>query len=147
MRCCKGSETPSFLMLRARERGSLRPFSPSQKGVSDPFSHCKRASQNPLSETPLTATHDFRGCIFFWYRDVFFVVSRWPKSPFRYRDLFFGIEILHSVVQHLDCLLSGINQCVPFWPSTSCKWRSKKISMPKQDQKISRPKKRHLDTN
>ena len=54
------------------------------------------------------------GCVFFWYRDVFFVVSRWPKSPFWYRDLFFGIEILHSVVHHLDCLLPGVNPCVLF---------------------------------
>ena len=35
----QGSETPSFLMLRPRERGSLRLFSPPQEGVSDPFSH------------------------------------------------------------------------------------------------------------
>ena len=54
--------------------------------------------------------HFINGCIFFWYRDVFFVVSRCPKSPFWYRDLFFGIEILHSVVQHL---VPGINLCVP----------------------------------
>ena len=32
----KESETPSFLMVRPRERGSLRPFSPPQEGVSDP---------------------------------------------------------------------------------------------------------------
>ena len=53
------------------------------------------------------------------------MASRWPKSPFWYRDLFFGIEILHSVVQHLDRLLPGINQCVPFWASTSCKMEVK----------------------
>ena len=64
------------------------------------------------------------GCIFFWYRDVFFVVSRWPKSPFWYRDLLFGIEILHSVVQHLDCL--GINPCVLFGPRHPVHWKSKK---------------------
>ena len=40
------------------------------------------------------------------------MVSSWPKSPFWYQDLFFGIEILHSVVQHLDRLLPGINLCV-----------------------------------
>ena len=51
---------------------------------------------------------------FSWCRDVFFVVSRWPKSPFWYRDLFFGIEILHSVVQHLDRLLPGINRMRAF---------------------------------
>ena len=49
------------------------------------------------------------------------MVSRWPKSAFWYRDLFFGIEILHSVVQHLDRPLLGINLYVPFWASTSCK--------------------------
>ena len=57
----------------------------------------------------------------FWYRDVFFVVSRWPKSPFRYRDLCFGIEILYSVVQHLYRPLLGINLSVLFCASTSCK--------------------------
>ena len=43
---------------------------------------------------------------------VYFVVSRWPKSPFWYRDLFLGIEILHSVVQHRDRPLSGMTPCV-----------------------------------
>ena len=61
------------------------------------------------------------GCVFFWYRDVFLVVSRWPKSPFWYRDLLFGIEILYSVVQHLYRPLPGINLSVLFWASTSCK--------------------------
>ena len=61
------------------------------------------------------------GCVFFWYRDVFFVASRWPKSPFWYRDLYFGIEILYSVVQHLYRPLLGINPSVLFWASTSCK--------------------------
>ena len=46
MRWEKGSETPSFLMLRHRDQGSLRPFSPSQEGVSDTFSHRKR--ENPV---------------------------------------------------------------------------------------------------
>ena len=27
-------------------------------------------------------TVEKKGCILFWYRDVFFVVSRWPKSLF-----------------------------------------------------------------
>ena len=45
-------------------------------------------------------------------------MSRWPKSPFWYRDLFFGIEILHSADQHLDRLLPGINPCMLFWAST-----------------------------
>ena len=49
------------------------------------------------------------------------MVSRWPKSPFWYRDLFLGIEILQCVVQHLDRLLPGINLCVLFWASTSYK--------------------------
>ena len=34
----KGSETLSFPRSEHEERGSLRPFSPSQEGVSDPFS-------------------------------------------------------------------------------------------------------------
>ena len=78
---------------------------------------------------------------------VFFVVLRWPKSPFWYRDLFFGIEILHSVVQHLDRLLPGINLCVLFWASTCCKLEVQKSRYQKEDRKISIPKKRHLDTN
>ena len=56
MRWGKGSETPLFLMLRPRERGSLRPFSPPQEGVSDPFSHRKRENpvhpQIPLATIP-----------------------------------------------------------------------------------------------
>ena len=39
------------------------------------------------------------------------MVSRWPKSPFWYRDIF-GIEILYCVVQHRDRLLPGMNPCV-----------------------------------
>ena len=75
------------------------------------------------------------------------MVSRWPKAPFGYRDLFFGIEILHSVVPHLDRLLPGINLSMFFGASTSCnlevkedldtekkieksRYRKKDISMP-----------------
>ena len=47
----------------------------------------------------------FSGASFSWYRDFFVVVWRWPKSPFWHQDLFFGIEILHSVVHRLDRLL------------------------------------------
>ena len=70
------------------------------------------------------------------------VVSRWPKSPFWYRNLCFGIEILNSFVQHLNCL--GINPCVCalFWASTSCKLAAKKISIPKRRSKnLHTPKK------
>ena len=42
----KGSETPSFPSSEHEERGSLRPFSLLQEGVSDPFSHRKR--ENPV---------------------------------------------------------------------------------------------------
>ena len=42
----KGSETPSFPRSEHEERGSLRPLSPSQEGVSDHFSHRKRG--NPV---------------------------------------------------------------------------------------------------
>ena len=48
----KESETPSFLILRHRERGSLRPFSPSQEGVSDPFPHRKRGETLYIPESP-----------------------------------------------------------------------------------------------
>ena len=44
------------------------------------------------------------------------MVSRWPKSPFWYRDLFFGIEILHSVVP-----FPGMNLSLLFRALTSCK--------------------------
>ena len=53
----KGSETPLFPMLEHEERGSLRPFFPSQEGVSDPFSHRKRENpvhpKIPLAKIPL----------------------------------------------------------------------------------------------
>ena len=79
-----------------------------------------------------------RGCIFFgikmsflWYRDglSLLLVSR---SLLGIEISFFGVEILHYVVQHLDCLLPGINQCVPFGPRHPVKWRSTKISIPKR---------------
>ena len=55
MRWEKGSS--SFPRSEHEERGSLRPFSPLQKGVSDPFSHCKRENpvppKIPLAKIPL----------------------------------------------------------------------------------------------
>ena len=59
----------------------------------------------------------------------FFVVSRWPKSPFWYRDLLFGIEILHT-------LLFGI-EIVFFLGSTRACFsgRSKRSRYRKEDQK------------
>ena len=51
-----------------------------------------------------------QGCIFFDIEMPFCVIE----------VAFFGIEILHSVVHHLDCL-PEINLCMPFWASTSCK--------------------------
>ena len=61
----KGSETPSFLMLRPRERGSLRPFFfPTARGSLRPFFPPQkgkpRTSQNPPSEN-----------------------RKWPRSLFR----------------------------------------------------------------
>ena len=64
MRCAKGMcakgfggcTRSSFLMLRPRERASLRPLFPPQEGVSDPFSHRKRENlvhlPNPLAQIP-----------------------------------------------------------------------------------------------
>ena len=53
----EGSETPSFLMLRARNKG----VSP-QEGVSDPFSHRKKRKTPYLPKSPqrnpLSATHE-----------------------------------------------------------------------------------------
>ena len=40
----KGCETPSFPRSEHEERGSLRPFAPSQEVVSDPFSHRARGN-------------------------------------------------------------------------------------------------------
>ena len=54
----------------------------------------------------------------------------------------FGIEILHSVVQHLDSLLPRINQCVLFRASTSCKMEVKEdLDTEKKTQKSRYPKK------
>ena len=57
MRWGKGSETPSFPISEHEERGSLRPFSPPQEGVSDPFSHRERENpvhpKVPLAQIPL----------------------------------------------------------------------------------------------
>ena len=65
-----------------------------------------------------------KGCVLFWYRNVLFVLSRWPES----------------VVQHLARLLSGINLCALFWgPRHPVNWKSKKISMQKR-------RSRNLDT-
>ena len=76
----------------------------------------------------------FLGASFFGI-EFFSVVSRWPKSPFWYRDLFLDIEILHSVGQHLDRLLPGINLCLLFWASISFKLESKKMSIPERRSK------------
>ena len=79
----KRSETPSFIMLRPRERGRLRPFSPSQEGVSNPFSHRKRANpvhpKIPLAKIPLgqrmmfcpTFNEIFRGHFFVNFSQFF----------------------------------------------------------------------------
>ena len=45
---------------------------------------------------------------FLWYRGGLSLLFGIEMS-------FFGIEILHSVVQHLDRLLPKMNPCVPFW--------------------------------
>ena len=88
------------------------------------------------------------GSVFFEYGDVFFVVSRWPKSPLLASKSLFGIEILHSVVRHLDRLLPGINLCVLIWaPRHPVRWSQRRCRYRKEDRKISIPKKRHLDTN
>ena len=71
---------------------------------------------------------------FLWYRGG---LSLW------YRDLFLGIEILHSVVHHLDRLLPGMNPCMLFWASISCKLEVKKIStLKRRKNDISIPTKR-----
>ena len=51
---------------------------------------------------------------FLWYRGGLSLL-------FDIEIFFFGIEIPHSVVQHLDRFFPGINLCVLFWASTSCK--------------------------
>ena len=50
-------------------------------------------------------------------------------------------RFLHSVLQHLDRLLPGINPCVLFWAQHPANWRSKKSRCQKEDRKISIPQK------
>ena len=50
---------------------------------------------------------------FLWYRGGLSLICGVEISLW-YRDLFFGIEILRSVVQHLDRLLPGISPRVLF---------------------------------
>ena len=86
---------------------------------------------------------------FLWYRSGLSLLFGIEISFLVSRSLF-GIEILHSVVQHLDALLPRINQCVLFRASTSCKMevkedldtekKTKKSRYPKKD--ISIPTKR-----
>ena len=59
---------------------------------------------------------------------------------------FFGIEILHSAVQHRDRLLPGITLCVLFWASTSCMFEVKEdLNTEKKIKNLHTPE-RHLDT-
>ena len=83
----------------------------------------------------ISETTEKKGGSFFGIEMSFFVVSSRPKSPFWYRDLFLGIEILHSIAHHLPRLLPGINWCMLFWASTSCKLEVKEISIPKRRSK------------
>ena len=50
-----------------------------------------------------------------------FVLSRWPSSPFWYRDLFLVSRFCILLFSIQSRLLHGISLCVPFWASTSCK--------------------------
>ena len=70
-------------------------------------------------------THNLRVHLFFGIEMSFFVVSRWPKSPF-------GIEISFLVSRHLDRLLPGINPCVLFGPRHPVNWRSKNLDSEKK---------------
>ena len=87
----------------------------------------------------LTAAGIFLGASFFgvamsflWYRGGLSLFFFW------YRDLLFGIEILHSVVQHLDRPLPGISPSVLLWALTSCKMEVKKFRYRKEDRKKTR---------
>ena len=80
-----------------------------------------------------------KGCVFFWYRDVFL----WYRGG---RSLLFGIEISFLVSRFCILLFSIYivlflrSTCLCFFgPRHPVKWRSKKISIPKR-----RPK--NLDT-
>ena len=79
----------------------------------------------------------------------FSVVSRWPKSPFGIEISFLVLRSLFLVLRFhiLDCLLPGINQCVVFRASTSCKMEVQEDLDTKGDQKISIPQQRHVDAN
>ena len=79
-------------------------------------------------------------CLFYGVR--LFLVSRCLFLRYRgglslHRELLFGIEILHSVVHHLDRLLPGINPCVLCGPRHPVNWRSMKLSGPQRRSKIS----------
>ena len=97
-------------------------------------------------EAPRTPFRLFSGV---FYGEAFLTPVEGQRCPnFWYRDLFFGIEILHSVVQHLDRPLPGINLSVLFWASTSCKVEVKEdLDIEKKIEKSRYLKKRHLDTN
>ena len=69
-----------------------------------------------------------------WYRGG-------PSLLFGIEISFFGIEILHSVVQHLDRLLPGINPCVSFGASTSCSGDRENLDTKKNIEKSRCPKK------
>ena len=85
MRWGKGSETPSFLRSEHEERGSLRPFSPPQQGVSDPFSHRKREKpvhpKIPLAKIPLAQRMTSVVLPMPWN-----FVTHLPKGPFRTKN-------------------------------------------------------------
>ena len=119
-----GSRRPCWL----GKTRSIRPGS----GHGQPMAQCERTT---VSSDRITPNHLFFGCVFLWYRDVSFVVSRWPKSPFCYRDLFFGIEISFLISRSLFSVVH--HQIIFPWGQPV---RAKKIAIPKRP-KISMPKK------
>ena len=90
-----------------------------------------------MTATPLNST----GASFFGI-EMSFLWYRGGLSLLFGVEIFFGMEILHSVVQHLDRFLPGINLCVLFGASKSCQFEVKKISILKRRSKnLDTPKK------
>ena len=107
------------------------------------FPHAPHLSQTPLPDGGKSG----EGFIFIWYRGVFSVVSRWPKSPFWYRDLLFWYRDSAFSCSASTSSSSWDQPVLFFWASTSCKLEVKQISIPNRSSKTFHTTKRHLNTN
>ena len=65
----------------------------------------------------------------------FVVVSRWPKSAFWYRDLFWGYRDSAFCCSASRSTSSSDQPVRVFWPQHPVRWRSQRISIPKRRSK------------